>query len=272
MTARNLPAAEALSREVGWPHRLEDWQLVHALGEGLVACAGDRLIGTVMWWRYGSKVARIGMVIVAPTIQRLGIGRALMRGALDRIAEPAVLLNATSQGETLYRQLGFRDLGSIAQHQGIPAPTRQVSLRMRETIRPAHGDDLQSLVEIDAAAGGVPREGVIAAVLAHGKALALTEAGSIAGFACHRRFGRGHLIGPVVARDDEAARALIAHAIDANAGRFLRIDVPVDSGLSDWLKGLGLARVDTVVGMVRGAPPQRGNNVHAFGLVNQALG
>jgi predicted N-acetyltransferase YhbS len=272
MTTRDLPAAEALSREVGWPHRLEDWQLVHALGEGLVVCAGDRLVGTAMWWRYGGKVVRIGMVIVAPTIQRLGIGRALMRAALDRIAEPAVLLNATRQGETLYRQLGFRALGSIAQHQGVPAPTRQVSLRMREAIRPAHAGDLHRFVEIDAAAGGAPRDGVIAAVLARGEAVALAAAGGIAGFACYRPFGRGHLIGPVVARDDAGARALIAHAIDANAGKFLRIDVPVDSGLPDWLEGLGLARVDTVVAMVRGAAPQRGNTAHAFGLVNQALG
>jgi len=272
MSARDLPAAEALSRDVGWPHRLEDWQLVHALGEGLVACADGRLIGTAMWWRYGSKIIRIGMVIVAPTVQRLGIGRALMRGALDRISGPAVMLNATSQGETLYRQLGFRDLGLIAQHQGIPAPTRQVSLRMREAIRPAHGDDLRRFVEIDAAAGGAPREGVIAAVLARGEAVALMGAGSIAGFACYRPFGRGHSIGPVIARDHAGARALIAHAIDANAGKFLRIDVPVDSGLSDWLEDLGLARVDTVVAMVRGAPPKRGDSVHTFGLINQALG
>jgi hypothetical protein len=43
MAARDLPAAQALSREVNWPHRLEDWQFVHAVGQGLVAYSGDQL-------------------------------------------------------------------------------------------------------------------------------------------------------------------------------------------------------------------------------------
>src|SRR6476620_1417001 len=32
MATRDLPAAQALSREVNWPHRLEDWQFVHSVG------------------------------------------------------------------------------------------------------------------------------------------------------------------------------------------------------------------------------------------------
>src|SRR5262245_36103819 len=103
MAARDLPAAQALSREVSWPHRLEDWQFVHAVGQGLVAYSGDQLIGTAMWWSYDGKIARLGMVIVDPTIQRSGVGRTLMRGLLEQIKEPTVLLNATKEGEPLYR-------------------------------------------------------------------------------------------------------------------------------------------------------------------------
>ena len=68
MDARDLPAAQALSREVNWPHRLEDWQFMHSVGQGLVAYSGDQLVGTAMWWTYDNRIARLGMVIVDPTI------------------------------------------------------------------------------------------------------------------------------------------------------------------------------------------------------------
>lgn len=80
MATRDLPAAQALSREVNWPHRLEDWQFVHSLGQGLVAYSGNQLVGTAMWWTFDSRIVRLGMVIVNPSLQRSGIGRALMLG------------------------------------------------------------------------------------------------------------------------------------------------------------------------------------------------
>jgi len=272
MAARDLPAAQALSREVNWPHRLEDWQFVHSVGRGLVAYSGDQLVGTAMWWTYDSTIVRLGMVIVDPTIQRSGVGRALILGILDRTSEPTLLLNATKQGEALYRQLGFLGAGSIVQHQGASFSAPLVPLRDGERIRPLGRNELARLVELDAAACGVRREGVIAALIDAGEAVVLDDAGETVGFAFYRRFGRGYVIGPVVARDTAGARALIAHWAGSNAGMFMRIDVPGESGLSNWLEELGLARVDNVVTMVRGAPLKPPAGFHVFGAVNQALG
>jgi hypothetical protein len=53
---------------------------------------------------------------------------------------------------------------------------------------------------------------------------------------------------------------------------FMRIDVPGESGLSDWLDELGLTRVNNVLTMARGAPLQPAGGFHVFGVVNQALG
>ena len=272
MAAQNLPAAQALSRAVNWPHRLEDWQFVHSVGQGLVAYSGDQLVGTAMWWTYDSTIVRLGMVIVDPTIQRSGVGRALMLGILDRTSEPTLLLNATKQGEALYRQLGFLGAGSIVQHQGASCSAPLVPLRDGERIRPLGRNELARLVELDAAACGVRREGVIAALIEAGEAVVLDDAGETVGFAFYRRFGHGYTIGPVVARDTASARALISHWAGSNAGMFMRIDVPGESGLSNWLEELGLARVGNAVTMVRGAPPKPAAGFHVFGAVNQALG
>ena len=272
MTERDLPAAFGLSRDVSWPHRHEDWQFVLSVGDGLVAYSGERLIGTAMWWTYDRRVARLGMVIVDPTIQRSGVGRALMLGILERIVEPTVILNATREGETLYRQLDFQVVGSVIQHQGAAFAVPLVPLRPGERIRPMGRNDMQRIVQLDAIAAGVSREPVIAALNRTAEAVVLDDDGETVGFAYYRRFGRGHAIGPVVARDTAAAKALIAHWIGSNAGMFVRIDITGESGLSDWLDGLGLARVSDVLSMSRGATLKRVTGYHSFALVNQALG
>jgi hypothetical protein len=100
----------------------------------------------------------------------------------------------------------------------------------------------------------------------------LDQDGHARGFAMLRRFGRGLAIGPVVAPDAEGAKALIAHLVGLNAGKFVRVDVDFDSGLTEWLESLGLMRVDAPTVMVRGAQATRVEGARLFGLVNQALG
>ena len=272
LTATDLPAAVNLTHDVQWPHRLEDWQFVLALGQGLAATAGDRLVGTAMWWTYERAVTRIGMVLVDPQVQRAGIGRALMAGVLARIATPAIVLNATEVGEPLYRKLGFLRTATIVQHQGTSASLPLAALRAGERIRPLGRNETARLIACDAAAVGVPRTDLIEALIVHAEAVVLDDAGETAGFAFCRRFGRGLVIGPVVARDAQAAKALIAHWIGSHAGKFVRIDVPEDCNLSPWLDDLGLQRCDLVHTMCRGAPPTPTGPFRTFALVNQALG
>lgn len=271
MTERDLPAAHDLSRAVGWPHRVEDWQFALSVGHGLAARSEGRLVGTAMWWVYEGQ-ARLGMVIVDPSIQRAGIGRGLMNGILDQLALPSIVLNATQVGETLYRQLGFQSAGSVVQHQGAAFSVPLMPLRDGERIRPLGRNDLPRLVELDALATGTRRPGVIAALIEAGDAVVLAEGGETVGFAFYRRFGRGHVIGPVVARDTAAAKALVAHWIGSNPGMFVRIDVTGQSGLSSWLEGLGLPPVAPVLTMVRGRPLPPPQGFHAFALANQAIG
>lgn len=272
MTGADLAAAQGLSREVHWPHRVEDWQFVLSLGSGLVAYAGDRLVGTAMWWPYTPGIARIGMVIVDPAMQRAGIGRALMRGVLDRLDAATMLLNATEAGAPLYRQIGFAEAGTIIQHQGASFSVPLVPLAAGERIRPMGRNDAARLIELDAMAGGARRDDVITALIEHGEAVVLDRRGETVGFAFYRRFGRGHVVGPVVARDPDGARALIAHWVGSNAGMFVRIDIPAGSGLSDWLDELGLVRTGAALAMVRGPAPRPSGGYGHFAIVNQALG
>ncbi|MCR1566384.1 MULTISPECIES: hypothetical protein [Mixta] len=49
MTPQDLAACVALTQEVKWPHRLADWQLMLALGEGLVAEQDSQVIGSTLF-------------------------------------------------------------------------------------------------------------------------------------------------------------------------------------------------------------------------------
>ena len=148
LTPADLAAAASLSRDVGWPHRPEDWQFALSLGRGLAGYVGDRLAAIAMWWPFDRHLTRIGMVMVAPTLQRLGIGRSLMQAVLDQIDTP-MALTATDAGEPLYREFGFMNVGAIRQHQGTAPSVPLAVLRPGDRIRPSGRRDLQTFIELD---------------------------------------------------------------------------------------------------------------------------
>lgn len=272
MTSADLEASHALSLRVHWPHRLADWQFNFEFGSGMVAERDGELVGTAQFWLWGEQHATIGLVIVDPRCQGRRVGYRLMEALLAPLAGRSVLLHATPEGRGLYERLGFVRTGEVRQHQGTALPAPLVALEEGWRLRPADHSDTAALAALDARARSMPRTALVTALLAGADTVVLDHDGHARGFAMLRRFGRGLAIGPVVAPDAEGAKALIAHLVGLNAGKFVRIDVDFDSGLTEWLESLGLMRVDAPTVMVRGALPTRAEGVRLFGLVNQALG
>lgn len=273
LTAGDLPAAHELSVAVKWPHRREDWEFALNLGTGVGAEDHGTLLGTALHWKFGADHASLGMVIVAPEQQGRGIGRDLMTRTMDALGERTTFLNATPAGQPLYEKFGFKAIGSIHQHQGTGgAHPPAVQLAPGERIRPLGARDPGRLSALLNRAAGYDRTQVLGALLNVAEGVVIDRDGEPVGFALMRRFGRGHVIGPLVAPHIEGAQALISHLVGSNEGKFVRIDVNGNSGLSDWLDGLGLQQVDAVVTMVRGAAPQPESDVRVFAITNQALG
>lgn len=271
MTAADLEAATELSREQQWPHRDEDWELFLSLGEGLVAEAGGKLVGTIMAWRFGETMATIGMVIVSSAAQGQGIGRKLMEAMIDQLGERTIVLNATEEGLPLYLKLGFVETGQIYQHQG-PAPDVPLTeLQPGERVRPKGKADGE-LGELYGKASGMERQALFDALAGDSRTVVLSRDQHPVGFAMLRRFGRGWSIAPVVAPDAAGAKALILHWLAVKQGRFCRIDITAESGLGDWLEELGLPRVGSVRTMARGPAPVPAPFPAVFGLAAQALG
>ncbi|MDR3096948.1 MAG: GNAT family N-acetyltransferase [Paraburkholderia sp.] len=275
-TADDIAAAHALSLEVKWPHRADDWRLVLDAGAGFVAQDGPRVVGTALCWKYGENAGSLGMVIVAPDCQGKGIGRELMVRLLEALGKRVTVLHATPAGEPLYAKLGFKRIGAIHQHQSADFSAPHIELAQGERLRALTPGDTNALVSLASRASGLDRSALLPALLKVAQGVVLERDGELLGFALRREFGRGHTIGPVVSTTSDQqharrAQALIAHWLAQGEGQFTRIDMTDESGLSAWLDSIGLKRVDTVIKMARNGAPQHDASVAQFAIINQAL-
>ena len=272
MAEADIAAAHGLSQAVGWPHRAEDWRLLHRIGHGIVAAEGDgRVVGTGLWWPYGPAAGSLGMVIVAGDRQGAGIGRRLMDTILAAAGGRSMLLNATAAGLPLYEKLGFAALGRVGQHQGVRGAVPPVP-EGAGTVRPLRPDEAGLPVALDDRAMGAPRHALMAALLAAGEAAVVEREGRVVGCALARRFGRGHLVGPVMAADAPAAKALIAYFL-GRADGFWRLDLSDAAGeLAAWASEAGLVSVGGGVVMVRGTPLAPDPVIRHWTIAAQALG
>ena len=269
--AGDLAAMHGLAQQMSWPHRAEDCAQLLALGDGIVAVdETGQTVGVGLRWSFGRDVGTIGLVLVAPERQGRGIGRALMKALIADSGSRALMLNATAEGLPLYEKLGFISTGLVRQHQGRPSalpPAPGVPLR-RAT--PA---DRAALCALDAAVFGADRSALIGGLLASGDAWLVDRAGQPAGFAILRAFGRGMIIGPVVAASEDEAIGLVAAAAKAAPSGVLRADIPAEAErLAPWLTAAGLPAIDTVTVMLRGSWPATWQGLQRYGLALQAWG
>ncbi|HZX28314.1 MAG TPA: GNAT family N-acetyltransferase [Telluria sp.] len=267
----DIPAAHALSQAVHWPHRPQDWQFVLRLGTGFVAEQDGAVIGTGLCWKQGERHASLGMIIVSPDHQGKGIGGRLMHLVLEELGGRCTLLNATPAGQPLYERLGFKAIGTLCQHQGTLASIPPVVPAGGGRVRLAQAGDLPAVVALANRATGMERGAPVRALAEVAEVAVLERDGALLGFSIMRRFGRGHVIGPLVAPDLDGAKALVAHWSAPYAGSFVRIDINGASGLGAWLEQAGLAQVDTGVIMARNGVPPEDGAVRQFAIINQAL-
>ena len=270
----DLAQLHALSIAVGWPHRAEDWQFMRSIGRGIVALDEiDRVLGSAMWFPYSETLAAVGMVITSPRLQALGTGQWLMKRIMAECEDRAFRLNATRAALRLYLSLDFNRQKTVFQCQG-EANWPESWPRRSETagLRPLVEADLARIIDRDAQAYGVPRAQLIAGLFQQSRGHGLFRLDQLEAFALCRRFGRGHVVGPVVASCDEDAIAVVAPHIVAHERHFLRLDTHLGAGpFRTFIERAGLSVYDTVTTLSLGAEFIDPNRRDAGGPVTYAL-
>lgn len=249
----DLSALHALSVSVGWPHRAEDWQFLRSYGDGFVAVdASGRVQASAMWFPFGDDFATVGMVITSPRLQANGGGAWLMQHVMEQTRGRALGLHATRAAHRLYRSMGFADEATIYQNQGVVAVLPEIPAA-GGTARPLLRSDVPEMLALDRMATGTDRTSLLALLLGESEGQVLHRDGRLVAYALARAFGRGTVIGPVIATDDASAIAVVAPHLHARIGTFARLDTgQADGAFARFLLISGLTTFDTVTRMSLG--------------------
>jgi GNAT superfamily N-acetyltransferase len=270
LTHEDLEEAFTLSSAAGWNQRLADWRMLLALAPrgSFAALSEGRIVGTAMGIDYGG-FAWIAMMLVDPAYRGRGLGRRLLEAAMASVpSDRSIRLDATPMGRPLYRAYGFEDDVMLTRYVvdrhgaegSAPLLTSHPRTFAPRNSRPMTPADLPIVTDQDAGIFGGNRRAVLDWALAGAPQYAhVVPAGSGLVHYCLGRQGRlFDQIGPVVAGDDEMARALVTAALTAAAGRPVALDVfDAHSAFVAWLATCGLRAQRPLYRMRR--PPDREN-------------
>ncbi|WFU20505.1 GNAT family N-acetyltransferase [Bradyrhizobium sp. CB3481] len=265
----------ALSIAVGWPHRPKDWDFLRRAGQGIVAVDGiGRVFGSAMWFPHGREFATVGLVITSPRTQAQGTGRWLMKQVFERCGERNLSLNSTDAAYHLYLSLGFRKEAVVYQWQGeVMSPVPPVPVLDGELTSLA-AQNVEEIAALDERAFGTSRQRLLALLSEGASICVLRRGGEISGYSMQREFGRGHVIGPIVASNDRDAIHLTAVHLKDLVGRFARVDTREQTGpFADFLQQSRLGMIDTVTTMSKGRRflNRKENESWVYGLAGHAL-
>ncbi len=256
MTARDVPLGMCLKEQAGWNQTEADWRRVLALQpEGcFVAELDGRLVGTTATSVFDS-IGWISMVLVDKSVRGRGVGTQLMRHALtylDGCGVPTARLDATLPGRPIYERLGFVAEYDLARWTGI-ADGGQASA----AVCPATAEHIEAVSELDCCATGTNRRRLLQCLCQERPEAMLiaTDRGRVAGYAWLRLGSQFTHIGPAVAQDVIAGRALVDALIHRSAGQSVLLDIPVDNRPAMlWAESRGLGVQRRLTRMYRGEP------------------
>ena len=218
-----------------WNQVPADWKrFIDLEPEGcFIATREGKDVGTVTTTTYGTKLAWLGMVLVAPDNRRQGIGGALLKKGIAYLQEKnleCIGLDATPLGNKLYLTLGFWEDFGLERRQGVGQACQA------ESVVEMTADDLASLADYDAARFGVPRGNVLDLLYKDYPELCwiAKDGDGIKGYVMMRPGLNAHQIGPWVASDPATAEELFKTALSAVVGKpiFYDVVVPNESAMA----------------------------------------
>ena len=259
---QHLPSCLALSQAAHWNQNTADWQLMLEIGRGYGLTLGDgTLAATTITLPYSERFAWVSMVLVLPEHRRKGYATQLLKRALaDLDAENrAAILDATPAGREVYAQEGFGDDWAFKRFSlGSATPQAAADAVGVRALEPR---DWVQIGVLDTEAFGADRVRVLKSLAARLPQVALVceRAGRLAGFILGRDGREACQLGPLVARDAQTARALLAAGLAKVASPVYLDLVDRETGLASWLQTLGFSFQRPYTRMVHGADRAPGN-------------
>jgi hypothetical protein len=183
-------------------------------------------------------------------------------------------LNSTDAAYHLYLSLGFAKEAVVYQWQGEVVSTLPAVPVLNGELRSLPAENLEDIAALDERAFGTSRQKLLGLLSEGASICVLSRGGETVGYSMKREFGRGHVIGPIVASSDCDAIHLTAVHLKELTGRFARVDTREQTGLfADYLQQSRLGISDTVTTMSKGQRflNRKENEAGVYGLAGHAL-
>lgn len=247
LVASDIPAAVGLSEEAGWNQTSEDWRMLIDLApQGCLAIESDgKLAATTTLLCYSRHLAWIGMVLTSKSHRGRGFARCLLTQVLrqaDQMQIETVKLDATDQGRPLYEKMGFRF------EQAVERWSRPASNNSLGTMLPVDAPAAKNWLMADRRSFGADRSELLERLARR------SQAYFIEGSYLLTRPGRQtSYLGPSVCDAPEAARALMARALQAEASQGWSWDLlPTNVAAAAIARDLAFTPTRRLQRMVRG--------------------
>lgn len=185
------------------------------------AMVGGQVAGvaSVVVWQGG--LAWVYGMVVAPPHRGKGIGRALLRHAIEDAESRgarAIGLDATDAGRPLYESEGFRPVGIARRWQRAPgSEPRAIDGERTVSVYPISACEVMDIWSFDGPRFGANRVPLLASSMARYPERTFVAFDRASGKVRGVVFSQERWIGPLVADDDEAAARLLLAAERAGA-------------------------------------------------------
>ena len=254
----DLDDALALSAEAGWNQDAADWRLMLRAGSAFAIRDGERVVATALALPSAPALGWVSMVLVHGPYRRRGLATRLVERATAALTGAGLLpvLDATPAGAEVYGRMGYRPVARLQRWRGTSdgvaaaPPSRRLGAAVRDLDRAAFGADRSAVLD-DLAARPAP----VTLVETSGAGYLLSRAGRTA-----------TQLGPLVAREDETAVALLERGLDGVHGTVV-VDVPERAARVSALlarRGFAIERPYVRMAFERDAIPGDAGLVHAI--------
>lgn len=240
-----------LAMAAGWNQTSTDWNRQFQLCPAgcFAALVDGHVVGTVAACTFGS-VGWIAMMLVHESFRRQGIGRQLMKQAIEFLESnevTSIRLDATPLGAPLYETLGFQPQFELRRFDGV-AP---VSDSTAHESTPCD-ESMQAMLDIDRSVYGYDRQQLFEQYMAESTST-LREHPEQTAFSVTRAGRLATYIGPCIARTPSAGQQTLSATLAAASGR-LFVDIPVTNRLAaECAVASGLQPTRRLMRMTRGA-------------------
>jgi len=232
MGKKDIGEGMRLKKAAKWNQLEQDWNLFLEAGQdgSLVAEYLGQVVGTVTTVNYLKRFSWIGMLLVDPSIRRMGIGTRLLKEAIRlSLDNGTIRLDATPKGKKLYDTMGFKDEYNLSRYQLIQYDPERIPdphLPCQKISR----TDIALITDFDEKIFGAPRPVILQSLYRMGSSYAWIRKSEnrIIGYCLGRPGSNFEQIGPVIAEDFESAASLLSHAMQQCQGKSVIVDIPDD--------------------------------------------